>query len=290
MTAYKLEELFPQELQARLDSQPILVLSFGTIEWHSHHLPLGLDGLVAAHAAERIADGADAVLAPVSYWASGGVPYPYTLRLPVDVVEPLLVSVFSQFAEMGFRVIVAYTGHYNIDQTLTIKRAALKVMETTPVSILALTGYDLTTDAGYKGDHASTGETSMMQALRPDLVRMNSIPPNQRLDGLTGPDPRGMATAEHGKAILDKTAQRGAEVALRLLHRTDQLQRATFVDSQRAMVRVLAKIADQQQSLPRAQIANVTTPAYLAYCQAIYVGDYAAARRHAEEKLGDLAR
>ena len=87
---------------------PILVLPFGTIEWHSHHLPLGLDGLVAAAVSERIADKADAVLAPASYWGVGGVPFPHTLDLPAAIIEPLLETVFEQFGAMGLRVIVAY--------------------------------------------------------------------------------------------------------------------------------------------------------------------------------------
>ena len=117
-----MSELFPDQIEARLVERPVLVLPIGTIEWHSHHLPVGLDGLVAAGLAHDIADRSDAVLAPVSYWAVGGVPYPYTLNLPVAVIEPLLVAVFEQFAAMGFRVLVAFTGHFGLDQTLALKR------------------------------------------------------------------------------------------------------------------------------------------------------------------------
>ncbi|MBN8638802.1 MAG: creatininase family protein [Anaerolineae bacterium] len=74
MTIYHFERMFPAEIEARLKSAPVLVLSFGTLEWHSHHLPLGLDGMVAQAVGERIADRLDAVIAPGSYWAAGGVP------------------------------------------------------------------------------------------------------------------------------------------------------------------------------------------------------------------------
>ena len=56
MTLYRLETLFPDELQQRLETNPTLVLTFGTVEWHSHHLPLGLDGIVGAALGEQIAD------------------------------------------------------------------------------------------------------------------------------------------------------------------------------------------------------------------------------------------
>ena len=45
---HRLEELRPRELEARLAEKPALVLALGTIEWHSHHLPLGLDLLEGA--------------------------------------------------------------------------------------------------------------------------------------------------------------------------------------------------------------------------------------------------
>ena len=61
---HRLEELDPAGLEARLAEKPALVLALGTIEWHSHHLPLGLDLLKAQAIAERTAERAEAVLAP----------------------------------------------------------------------------------------------------------------------------------------------------------------------------------------------------------------------------------
>lgn len=288
MTFYRLEELFPNELQARLEQRPILVLPFGTIEWHSHHLPLGLDGLLAEDLGARVADLADAVLAPVSYWAVGGVPFPYTLNLPASVIEPLLIAVFEQFGAMGFRVIVGFTGHFGLEQTLTLKRAALAVMARSPVTILPVTEYDLTTDAGYKGDHAATGETSLLWSLRPDLVRLEAVPPDSPLDGVLGADPRGTASPDQGRVWVEAIASRTAEVAARLLEATPPVQRSAWQEALAAGVRVLEKTAEARRVLPKNQVPSITTPAYLAYCQAVYQGDYRAAKTHAEQKLADL--
>jgi creatinine amidohydrolase len=289
MTVYRLETLFPQEIAGRLEARPILVLPFGTIEWHSHHLPLGLDGIVAEALGERIADRSDAVLCPVSYWAVGGVPYPYTLNLPVAVIEPLLVTVFEQFAAMGFRVLVPFTGHFGLEQTLTLKRAAVAVMRRSPVTILPLTEYDLTTDAGYKGDHAGIGETSLLWALRPELVRLDAVPASTPLDGVLGADPRGQARSEFGGELLDTIGQRAGDMALRLLNGTSPVERADFIEALAAGVKVLEKTAAQRQVLPKRDVPSITTPAYLAYCQALYAGEYRAAQAHAERKLAALA-
>ena len=219
---------------------------------------------------------------------AGGVPYPYTLRLPGDLIEPLLVALFEQFGAMGFRVIVGFTGHFGLEQTLVLKRAALTVMQRSPVTILPLTEYDLTIDLDYRGDHAGIGESSLLWAAHPDLVRLDSLPPDTALDGVIGADPRGKASAEYGAQLIDHIATRGAEVAHRLLVDTSALERERYLEALGLMVRVLDRLAEQRQQLPKSAVPSVGTPAYLAACQAIALGDYAAAKAHLETKLADL--
>lgn len=290
MTIYRLETLFPEEIADRLAARPILVLPFGTIEWHSHHLPVGLDGIVAEGIGEATAAKADAVLAPVSWSAVGGVPYPYTLDLPVEVIEPLLVATFEQYGAMGFKVIVAFTGHFGLAQTLTLKRAALTVMRRSPVTILPVTEYDLTTDIGYKGDHAGEGETSLLWALRPELVRLDAVAADAPLDGVLGQDPRGVASAERGQKLLDDIASRNAEVGLRLLNRTSPVQRADYIAALDAGVKVLDRTQTLRDVGPKSAVPSISTPAYLAHCQAIYAGNYREAKKQADRKLADLTQ
>ena len=289
MSFYRLEELFPDDLAKRIAEVPILILPLGTIEWHSHHLPVGLDGIVAEALCERIADSADAVLAPVSFWAAGGVPYPYTLNLPMDMVERLFVEVFEQFATFGFLVIVGFTGHFGLDQTLALKRAALTVMHRTSATLWPCTEYDLTTDVGYSGDHAAVGETSLMMALRPELVRLNTIPSERSLDGIIGEDPRGRASADYADHLIRIISSRAAEVATRLLRRTSASEREDFIQAIAAGVRVLERTAQERQIRPKKDVPSIVTPAYRSYCQAIFQGDYRHAQACAEKKLATLS-
>jgi creatinine amidohydrolase len=289
MSLYRLEELFPQQLQERIAETPILVLPFGTVEWHSHHLPVGLDGIVAEALCERIAGECDAVLAPVSYWAVGGVPFPYTLKLTAEMIEPLLVSIFEQFAGMGFRVIVGFTGHFGLDQTLTLKRAAVKTMRESQTVILPLTEYDLTTELGYRGDHAGVGETSLLWAIRPDLVRIDAVPPEKPLEGVIGDDPRGKASVEFGQRLISSISARTGEIARRFLQPSSPLEREEFVEVLEAGVQVLELLAKQRKLLPKNQVPPIVTPAYSAYCEAIYRGDYRDALRHVERKIANLS-
>ena len=289
MSFYRLEELFPEQLQTRLELCPALVLSFGTIEWHSHHLPLGLDGLVAQALGEQVAERIGAVVAPVSYWAAGGVPYPYTLQLPGSLIEPLLLAIFEQFAAIGFRVIVALTGHFGLEQTLILKRAALQVMRHTSVAILPLTEYDLTTDLGYSGDHAGVGETSLLLALRPELVRLDAVPADAPLDGVLGIDPRGSASAARGRELFDHITEYTARFATRLLYHTSAAQHHEYIEALDIGVQVLERTMQKRQVQPKERVPAVTTPAYLAYSQAMAIGDYGAAQEHAKRKLHALA-
>lgn len=291
MSLYRIKELHPNELKERLAEQPVLVLPIGTIEWHSHHLPLGLDTILAEEICTRIADRLSAVLAPSGYWAVGGVPYPYTLDLPQEFIERLYETSLTQFARMGFRIILAFTGHFGLAQTLALKRAACKAMQAcrdaqdSSVAILSLTEYDLTTDLGYDGDHAATGETSLMMAVRPDLVRLEAVAADTPLEGIIGEDPRHRASARHGAALLETIVERATQMAQRFYTPDGFAQQPAYLAALQAGVDVLEEIQSQRQTLSKAAAAPIVTPLYRHYCQALAAGDYEQALDFAAKKL-----
>jgi creatinine amidohydrolase len=287
MSFYRIEELHPRELEKRLAEQPMLVLPVGTLEWHSHHLPLGLDTILAEEICTRIADRLSAVLAPTGYWAVGGVPYPYTLDLPQELIERLYEIALAQFARMGFRVILAFTGHFGLAQTLALKRAACAAMSRCPSAILPLTEYDLTTDLGYDGDHAAVGETSLLLAVRPDLVRLEAVAADAPLEGIIGEDPRGRASAAHGAQLLGAIVERAAQMAQRFSAPDGLAQRPAYLAALEAGVSVLEEIQRQRQALSKAAAPAITTPLYRQYCQALAAGDYKQALACAAKKLQD---
>ena len=83
--------------------------------------PVGLDTLKAnAICGGELAAQTGALLAPTTEWAVGGVPFPYTLRFDLPLIEELMRKLFEQLGAMGFRVILAITGHYGLEQTLAL--------------------------------------------------------------------------------------------------------------------------------------------------------------------------
>ncbi|HZO50982.1 MAG TPA: creatininase family protein [Gaiellaceae bacterium] len=276
---HRLEELDPARLERRLAEKPALVLALGTIEWHSHHLPLGLDLLKAQAIAERAADTADAVLAPAAWWAAGGVVRPHTLRLPASATEPVLAAVLDGFAGMGFRAIAIVNGHYGLENSIAVRRAALSVETAT---VVPLADYEVLTDLGATGDHAGVFETSLLVPVRPELVRLDH---EGDLPGVIGEDPRGRASAELGARALELAAERVAAALDRALTEPREPYAAALASATAA----LERLYHLRENLGRERIPPVQTPAWLRHLEAFREGDWNRARAAAEAKRADPA-
>jgi creatinine amidohydrolase len=286
VTIHRLERMFPAELEARVAAQPLLLLPIGTIEWHSHHLPVGLDGLVATGLCERLAQATGGVLAPTTWWAVGGVPFPWTVDLPPSLIEPLLAAGFAQFGAMGFRVIVAWTGHFGRDQTAALKRAAATAMADGTLLVLPLTPYDLVSER-WTGDHAGIGEASLLWALDEELVRLDAVQADAPLPGVIGDDPRGAASRALGEELIALMVERASALACRLLE-ASPVERAAFAAAVQASADVLGAINALRATGPASAVPPLMTPTWLAHCQAFSAGDFDAARAHATRRLDDL--
>jgi creatinine amidohydrolase len=206
--------------------------------------------------------------------------------LPAAVIEPLLVALFEQFAAMGFRTIVAFTGHFGREHTLVLKRAAVSVMQRTEVTIVPLTPYDLVTDL-WQGDHAGPGETSLLWALEPKLVRLDAVAAGDPLPGVIGDDPRGRASQEWGAHLLDQIAGRSAALAL-VLHEATASRRALYLAALETMVRVLEVIQEARTTRPAPEVPELLAPAYVSALQALARGDFASARDQAARRLAEI--
>jgi creatinine amidohydrolase len=276
---YRLEELDPSGLEARLAKKPALVLALGTIEWHSHHLPLGLDLLKAQAIAERTAARAEAVLAPASWWAAGGVPQPHTLRLSGSVTEPVLTAVLSGFAGMGFRAICLVNGHYGLENSIAVRRAALACAEAT---VIPLADYELLTDLGATGDHAGVFEAALLLPDRPDLVHLEI---EGDLPGVIGDDPRGRATPELGEQALELASSRAAA----LLEKALLEPREPIAEALAAAVEALEVLRRLREEWPREHVPPVTTCAWIRHLERFRDGDWVGAREAAAAKAADPA-
>jgi creatinine amidohydrolase len=244
MSEVRWERLRPRDMEKRVDELPVVYVPFGSLEWHGYHNPLGLATIKARELCLRAAEQRGGVVTPATFWPIGGMPHPWTVRMSPKLIHQLAAAIFQQMAHVGFRVVIAVTGHYGVEQVLHIKKSALEVMYQTGLSIYALPEYEVTTEEGYRGDHAAKWETSLTQFLFPDLVDMSEAEPEgQPMDGVGGEDPRVHASRELGEETAGLIVERLAAVAYRLAKETSPRERSRFIAASAAHCRVIENLS-----------------------------------------------
>ncbi len=186
------EEMFPWEIARAIHEAPVCYVPLGVLEWHGEHNAVGLDGIKAHTICVEAARQTGGVVAPTLYWATdyredlpdgtyltGGVEYGERYHVPgtmfwlrQETFRALLLDMYEAMRRRGFRVIVVLTGHWS-------RREHLPALEATGREFLARhphMRWELLTDQGlaeglaYPWEHAAGGETSLLMAIRPDLV------------------------------------------------------------------------------------------------------------------------
>jgi creatinine amidohydrolase len=173
---YKAEEMTPAEFQEAVDEKPIFLLTTGILEWHGNHLPLGTDALKMRGIAERLAEASGAILLPQNWFGVVGYDEMLgTTTFSKDLVKRILAEFFENLEKMGAELIVLLTGHYGPYQVETITEAAQEYMARSSVRIIAQPEYEGVDFSGFpwEPDHGDTYETSLMMAVRTDLVQMD---------------------------------------------------------------------------------------------------------------------
>ena len=208
MANHRYEEMAPDELQAALARAPVAYLPLGMLEWHAYHLPVGNDALKAHALCMKVAEQVGGVVLP-PFWAGvggGHKAYPWTIAYEQEAaVEDLVAHTFDRLAELGFRVIVAITGHYPGEQVQMVKRAAARhAARPGAATVFALPEYEAYPGPECPGDHAAKWETSILAYLRPELVHLEAMDrhPEDPTRGAFGEDPR-QGSAALGKQVVE---------------------------------------------------------------------------------------
>jgi creatinine amidohydrolase len=229
------EELTPTEFRERLAEAPVAYLPLGTIEWHGEHLPLGSDGLQSREFFTILARETGGIVYPMLFMGpdrkeivKGEELYGMDLYkgeadsekayatqkldgssywISKEDFKIMMEAILKQVSRSGFKVLVAH-GHgpstgFLIDH--------LEEWEQTyGLKILHCWGHRDKEGMGIMVDHAAMNETSLVMALRPELVKMEFLPADtlEWPVGVGGKDPRIWASPEKGKEILDIQQER----------------------------------------------------------------------------------
>ncbi|SDX74325.1 creatininase [Allgaiera indica] len=188
-------ELTWPEAEARIAAGAPVFLPLGATEQHGRHMALNVDVAVpTAISARAAARTGGLVLPAVAYGnrsqpkTGGGRGFPGTLNLTAHTFSLVVRDVICELYRQKVRKIVTVNGHYeNIAPTIEGIELALDAIgrdRAGELVILRVDHWEMvrpeTLDRifpdGYPGielEHASVLETSMMMALRPDLVDLS---------------------------------------------------------------------------------------------------------------------
>jgi len=148
------------------------IVPIGSIEQHGSHLPLATDAILAEEIAKRVSMLLDAFVLPcVSYGVSSEHKPLFNVSVRNETFAALIGDICASLAENGINKIVLLNAHYGNDAMLT--SIAQMVMERVPKDTLI---YSLSYWLVLKDEigHADANETSLMLAIRPDLVNMKN--------------------------------------------------------------------------------------------------------------------
>ena len=176
-----LTEMTWPEVRDVLKETDVAIIPVGSCEQHSHHLPLGTDHIQALERCKKIAEKADAVVAPVLFvgLSEHHMGFPGTITLSPETLVQVLFEACKSLSKHGFKKIVLFNNHGGNE--VTVNFAAQKANLELDAQVLAI-GLDLF----YKWTsklrppeyiqnldiHAGFEETGMMLLLAPDLVNL----------------------------------------------------------------------------------------------------------------------
>ncbi len=249
MRKVQYETMLPKEIRKAREKCPVAYLPMGILEWHGEFLPVGNDALKAHALCCRMAIEIGGLVMPAFYWADNRAEIAEVVFKPEHfkhldrdhttkmmevygldheqfhreaersreqggwrLFKEVLDHSLHQIESLGFRVIVTVSGHY------PLIRPSREVAESYAgdARIWPIIGYDIVQDQGYRGDHAAKWETSLLLALRPELVDLDGLKKAEELIGVMGEDPRG-ASAEFGEKAISAIISRSSDKIRELL-------------------------------------------------------------------------
>ncbi|MDQ3748145.1 MAG: creatininase family protein [Acidobacteriota bacterium] len=204
---YKIEELTASQVYALDREKTLFFLPVGTLEQHGSHLPIGSDTYIANFYTSKLAERLSKsftdrtiVLMPTINYSNGGaneigdvLTHPGTYGIRQTTLRSIVADVGAQIAQNGFKWIFVIHAHGSPNHNLAISDACDFISQEFKTTMLNLDG--LATEDSANSDksrkakeryftaeereligwdiHAGTKETSVLLAVKPELVNKN---------------------------------------------------------------------------------------------------------------------
>jgi len=168
---------------AKLDRRMVVVVPFGAVEQHSHHLPLGTDAILTEAIAQRLEQRMpEQVLVLPTVWLGCSrhhMDFAGSLSADIETFGKVGEDLVGSMAEHGFRSFALLNGHGGNINKISLMAEKLRYRRGPPLKVVGITYWHLIAEEirairesplGGMG-HACELETSLMLATRPELVR-----------------------------------------------------------------------------------------------------------------------
>lgn len=225
------EELCPAEFSERIEAMPIAYLPLGTLEWHGPHMPLGADGIQSKEVFVRVAQELGGIVLPMLFLGPDRVFHDWnasyygmdvgtegTLRqycaqklpgsaywMEMEAFKNMLRGILAQLARAGFKVVVGHGHGPSTNAFISLKEEAEEIW-----GLKLYTCWSFAEDERLKcqNDHAGANETSIVMAVRPELVQFEQVREDEsNLIGIAGRHPVKESSAEYGEEIIAYTVR-----------------------------------------------------------------------------------
>ena len=167
-----------RSLEARIRSNPLVIVPVGALEAHGPHLPLGADQIQAEATADALAERVGGLVGPTITYGScpGARNFPGTVSVPMADLERYSRGVFAEFGRMGVRRLLVLSGHAERGHMAALREAADAAAQAHPrLRVVVLSDYDFVYElrgelAPTTDGHGGLLETSRVLALAPENV------------------------------------------------------------------------------------------------------------------------
>lgn len=160
----------------------IAVLPVGSTEQHGPHLPVGTDAYTSAYyvkeALRKVKGEADFLVLPQLPYSLSveHISYPATLSLTPETLIRVLVELGQGLTKTGIHKLIIFNGHGGNDHILQVAarelhKSGLEVYCSSVIPLMDAMGVEPS------AVHADKVETSIIMAIRPELVREDKITP-----------------------------------------------------------------------------------------------------------------
>jgi creatinine amidohydrolase len=269
MNTRQIAFLRPEQIIDEMQRCSLAYLPVGPLEWHGPHLPLGVDALNAENAALQAAEQTDGLVFPTLFWGTERERQPEMLDwlgldqqsyvvgmdFPDNSLPSLYCSeeIFALLAreqlrlaiKMGFRLIVVITGHAATNQIEVLGRLAAEFNGSQIARVIVALPFVTNPGGVMEVGHASRIETAVMQALHPESVRLENLPPL--------PEP--LRNADW--AIVDYDTFLGSPTPERTVHEHDDPRHATTEQGNETIRRAVEQITSKvKQELMMLQLPD----------------------------------